>query len=44
MNFFNNLKIGKRLGAASAAIISLAAVVVVIGITRLADITKSVTL
>jgi len=44
MNFFNNLKIGKRLGAAFAAIVALAAVVVVIGITRLADITESVTL
>jgi len=44
MDFFNDLKIGKRLGAAFAAVIALAAAVVVIGITRLSDITESITL
>jgi len=44
MNFFNDIKIGKRLGAAFAAVIALAAAVVVIGITRLSDVTESITL
>ena len=35
MNFFSNLKIGPRLGLVFATLIALAAVVVVIGITRL---------
>ena len=38
MNFFSNLKIGPRLGLVFATLIALAAVVVVIGITRLSTL------
>ena len=41
MNFFYNLKIGPRLGMAFALVIALAAVVVVIGITRLSHLNES---
>jgi methyl-accepting chemotaxis protein len=41
MSFFSNLKIGPRLGFAFATVIALAAVVVVIGITRLAGLNES---
>jgi hypothetical protein len=41
MSFFYNLKIGPRLGVAFATVIALAAVVVVIGITRLSDLNES---
>jgi methyl-accepting chemotaxis protein len=41
MSFFYNLKIGPRLGVAFATVIALAAVVVVIGITRLSDLNDS---
>ncbi len=41
MNFFYNLKIGPRLGMAFAVVIALAAVVVVIGITRLSHLNES---
>jgi len=44
MSQFANLKIGVRLGAAFAAVIALAAVVVVIGITRLSQVTDSLVL
>ena len=44
MHFIANLKIGMRLGLAFAAVIALATAVVMIGITRLSDITDSVTL
>ena len=38
MNLFFNLKIGPRLGLAFAMLIALAALVVVIGITRLSTL------
>ena len=41
MSFFSNLKIGPRLGFAFATVIALAAVVVVIGITRLSGLNDS---
>ncbi len=44
MSFFNNLRIGSRLGTAFGAVIALAAIVVVIGITRLSDISASLSL
>lgn len=44
MNHFDNLKLGTRLGGAFAAVIVLAAVVVVFGITRLSQITESLVL
>jgi len=43
MSFFYNLKIGPRLGVAFATVVALAAVVVVIGITRLSDLNESLT-
>ena len=44
MNFLNSLRIGQRLGVAFAAIIALATLVVLIGITRLADLNESLKL
>jgi len=44
MNLLSNLRIGVRLGLAFAAVIALAAVVVVIGITRLSHITDNISL
>ncbi len=44
MNTFGNLKIGMRLGLAFAAVVALAAVVVAIGIFRLAQVTQSLVL
>jgi hypothetical protein len=41
MNFLANLKIGPRMGFAFATVIALAAVVVVIGITRFLDLNES---
>ena len=41
MNFLSNLKIGPRMAFAFAAVIALAAVVVVIGITRLSNLNAS---
>ena len=41
MNFLSNLKIGPRMGFAFAAVIALAAVVVLIGITRLSNLNES---
>ena len=41
MNFLANLKIGPRMGFAFATVIALAAVVVVIGITRLSHLNES---
>jgi len=41
MSFLNSLRIGHRLGVAFAAVIALAIVVVLIGITRLSDLNDS---
>lgn len=44
MNFIVNLRIGVRLASAFGTIIMIAAVVVLIGITRLSDISDSLSL
>ncbi len=44
MNFLRNLNLGPRLGVAFATVILLATIVVAVGITRLSDISASLTL